>query len=230
MTDDIRVLIMAGGKGRRLLPLTVTTPKPMLYLGDKPLLEHAVDWVKSQGFHTITLALCYQSQSVRQHFPEIDCVIEDEPLGTAGALGLLDPEKHGERRVLVLNGDIVTNVPLTHLVDVMEQSGCAVVVGTRDYGVELPYGVVDISDDRVTSIREKPRLTFHLTAGIYLIDQQQVSVGGIRSPLDMPDLIADVAVAGLDVRHCPIRGYWMDIGEHHRYLQADKDVREGRVW
>lgn len=222
---DAQVLVMAGGEGRRLLPLTATTPKPMLYLGDKPLLQHVVDWLRSQGLTRITLSVRYRREVIEKRFPDIPKLVETSPLGTAGALSLLDMSTS---KVLVLNGDVVTNADLSILFKVMDERHAAIVVGTRTFKIEVPYGIVREQAGDVVGVSEKPILEFYLFAGICLLDMDQVEKPQGR--MDMTDLVQATVEAGKRVRYHPLGGYWVDIGEHHQYLQADKDVREGRVW
>ena len=192
------VFIMAGGFGTRLHPLTADTPKPMLKVGDKPMLQHLVERFVSQGFTNLYISTHYLPEKVREHFGDgsefgarIAYVHEDTPLGTGGALGLL-PSDIPQLPVLMINGDVLTNVDFIGLLRHHEESGRVATVCVREYEYQVPYGVVQTVDDTITGMTEKPVHHYHVNTGIYVLAPELVAgvVPGTR--VDMPTLLQRV--------------------------------------
>lgn len=216
---DNLVFILAGGLGTRLHPLTQSAPKPMLPIGDKPILERIVEQFASQGFHRFCLAVRYKSDQIRTHFGDgarwdvrMDYVVEDEPLGTAGALALLAEAE--DLPIVVSNGDILTGLAFRQFVDFHAETGATATMGVRPYAIEIPYGVVGLEGHTVRSIREKPTIEMMVNAGIYCIDWGVVEM--IRSRggwIDMPDVMREAEAQGMLVNGYPIYEYWIDIGQ-----------------
>ena len=217
------VVVMAGGEGRRLRPLTFDTPKPMLRVGDRPLLENTMALLGVHGFRRVFLAINYLGEQIEAHFGngrqfgvEIDYLREVSPLGTAGALSLLPSLP--DVPVLVLNGDLLTEVDLTALMDYHEHSGCAVTQAVREYIVQIPYGVVQCEDGKVTAVEEKPVHRILVNAGIYVLAPQvfEVVPSGECSIVELLDLARS---RGHLVAAFPVRERWHDIGypdDYHR--------------
>ncbi|MCP4361003.1 MAG: NTP transferase domain-containing protein [Chloroflexi bacterium] len=228
----IEAVVMAGGFGTRLRPLTLDLPKPMLPIGDRPLLQRIVEQLQSSGIQNVNISTHYKPEKIKEHFGDgqkfgvhINYVSEDTPLGTAGALGLL---AENDAPLLVINGDILTRVDFRAMRDYHRQYRADLTVAVRQYEVEVPYGVVECDGTRITRLREKPTYNFFVNAGIYLLqpDMRRYIPNGRR--FDMTDLIETLLQAGKNVINFPIIEYWLDVGHHADYEQAQKDVENGR--
>ncbi|MCG3175904.1 MAG: Glucose-1-phosphate adenylyltransferase [Candidatus Omnitrophica bacterium] len=214
--DNI-VVLMAGGLGTRLKPLTEERPKPLLNIGKKPILETILDNFIEYGFRRFYLSVNYKNEMVREHFGdgskwgvEIRYLHEDKPLGTAGALSLL-PEKP-RVPVFVMNGDLLTKVNFDQLLHFHQDNAAEATMCVREYDLQVPYGVVRIDGHRVRGIDEKPVHRFFVNAGIYVLGPgvlRQIRKG---QRLDMPHLFDRLVAAKREVAAFPIREYWLDIG------------------
>ncbi len=214
---DTWVVLMAGGLGTRLHPLTKTVPKPMLPVGGRPLLETIVESLSNQGFRRIFLAVNYMAESIREHFGdgqwlgvEIDYLEEGKRLGTAGALGLL-PERP-KAPMVVMNGDLLTSVSLEQLLAFHRDHHATATVGVREYQMEVPYGVVETDGAMLTNIVEKPIQKYFVNAGIYVVEPGLLDLIPDDEFLDMPDLVARALSDGEPISTFPIREYWLDVG------------------
>ena len=230
---NLSAVIMAGGFGTRLMPLTRSTPKPMLPVGDKPLLERTIERLRHAGVRDVHLTTHYLPESIREHFGKgdrfgvnLDYFQEDDPMGTAGGLRLLP---RPERPFVVINGDILTNVSFTEMLRFHQQHKAQLTVGVRKYEVKVPYGVVECDDVRVTSIQEKPALTFFINAGIYLLEPTAYDAIPTGTRFDMTDLMAKLLQQGQTVVSFPIIEYWLDIGHLDDYQKAQDDHSLGRI-
>ncbi|MGD9151488.1 MAG: nucleotidyltransferase family protein, partial [Desulfobacterales bacterium] len=170
----LQAVIMAGGSGTRLRPLTEDMPKPMLPVGDRPLMEVIIDQLRQSGIGRVNITTHYLPEKITNYFGngenfgvELSYVSEDRPLGTAGSLGLID---WPEETLLVINGDILTNVNFRAMLDYHHEHGADITVGVRKYDLQVPYGVVECEDQRVCRLREKPNLSFFVNAGIYMLE------------------------------------------------------------
>lgn len=225
----MQAVVMAGGFGSRLMPLTDETPKPMLQVGDKPILEHIVGQLQQAGIRRVSFTTHYRPEAIEAHFGggenfgvEIDYVNEDQPLGTAGALSMLAP---CEEPMLVMNGDILTRVDFRAMLAFHREHGADLTVGVRQYDMSVPYGVVRCDGAIVRAIEEKPVVNFLVNAGIYLIEpaaHRRIPAG---QRFDMTDLIAKLTAEGRSVAAFPIVEYWLDIGRHGDYSQAQQDMK-----
>jgi dTDP-glucose pyrophosphorylase len=230
---QLAAVVMAGGLGRRLRPLTEELPKPMLPVGDKPLLERTVTQLREAGIHSIYLATHYKSQVVAQHFGngdsfgvEINYLDEDQPRGTAGALAQMPP---GDQPVLVINGDILTRLNYRALLDFHRENRADMTVGVRHYELRVPYGVVETEGVQISGLAEKPTQRLFVNAGVYLLEPELCRLVPADRHFDMTDLIAALMAAGKRVVAFPISEYWLDIGQPEDYAQAQDDVRNGRA-
>ena len=188
------VLLMAGGEGQRLGPLTERTPKPMLPVAGRPVLQHLVEHLRDQGVERVHIAVRHLAHVVVDHFGDgrwlgvgIDYLVEREPLGTAGALGLLPAQ---DAPLLVVNGDLVAAVPVHDMLRHHQRHGAAITVGYVDRVVPVPYGVLELQRRKVTALHEKPDLPVRIVAGVYVVAPHVVASVAPGRRLDMPDLVA----------------------------------------
>jgi dTDP-glucose pyrophosphorylase len=222
------VVILAGGRGERLAPLTEETPKPMLHVGDRPILETTIRRCAASGFHQFFLSVNHQSEIIKSHFGtgqdlgvSIDYLEEGEPLGTVGSLALL-PETTS-MPILVINGDILTNVDLALLLSFHLENSATATIAVREYEANIPYGVVTVDHHRVTAIDEKPYKRYFINAGLYVLDPMLIKLIGKNQFTDMPELLDLAIQRGLNVSAFPIREYWVDIGHLDDYDRANND-------
>jgi len=210
-------LVMAGGRGERLLPITGSLPKPMVKVAGRPILERIVLHLVGFGIRRVFLSINYMGDVIEGHFndgAELGCKIEylkeEKPLGTGGALSLL-PEKP-DHPLLVLNGDLLTQFNVGNLLAFHAERGFKATVGVHEYVHTVPYGVVDQKDDRITGLREKPSQTWLANAGIYVLEPELVE----RVPKDtyfpLPALIEECLKRGEAVGAFPIMEDWIDVG------------------
>jgi dTDP-glucose pyrophosphorylase/CBS domain-containing protein len=223
----LRAVVMAGGYGSRLGELTAETPKPMLPVGDRPLLERIVAQLRDAGITHVNLTTHFRADAILEHFGdgrafgvEIEYVSEDRPLGTAGALGLV----RSDGPLLVMNGDIVTDVDFRSMHRFHDEHAADMTVALRPYEVRVPYGVVELSGADVEGIVEKPLLRGFVNAGIYLVGGDVAASVAPGEALEMPELIERLVREGRRVVGFPLREYWLDIGQPVDYEQALADV------
>lgn len=227
----MQAVIMAGGLGTRLRPLTEDLPKPMLPVGGRPLLELIITQLRQAGIRQVNVTTHYQPEKIIEHFGdgqsfgvEINYVAEDRPLGTAGALGLM--EAPGEP-LLVINGDILTRVDFRAMLAYHRRHHADLTVAVRQYDLQVPYGVLECKGPHVRQLREKPSLRFLVNAGIYLLEPVVYHYIPSEKRFDMTDLIQRLLKDGRPVVSFPIVEYWLDIGQHADYAQAQEDVKRG---
>lgn len=227
-------VLMAGGEGSRLRPLTAAVPKPLLQVGGKPLLEILIERLRAAGVREFWLSVRYKSEMIEDRFGDgsalgvrIRYVREPEPLGTAGSLRLLEPLSHDP--FFVVNGDILTKCDFRAMLAFHERTGADLTVGTVPHELELPYGMLDVSDDgtRLRGVTEKPRLDFVINAGIYVVQPSVIGFIPDGRLFDVPDVLRLLLEAGRPVAAYPIREYWLDVGRHDDFHKADRDVAEG---
>lgn len=211
------VVIMAGGRGVRLAPLTHTCPKPMLKVGGRPLLETIIERLRAQGFRRFRLAVNYLAEIIEDHFGdgsafgvEIEYLRETEPLGTAGALSLL--HERPTEPFLVMNGDVLTRMSFGDLLDFHQDHALLASVCVREHSFQSPHGVVETDGVFMTAIREKPTFRWHASAGVYCLSPDALAQAPSEGMFDMPDLLAALAIQPGRVGAFPIHEYWLDIG------------------
>lgn len=222
------VVLMLGGLGTRLRPLTETIPKPMLMVGDRPILETIVTHIAEQGFVNFYFCVNYLGEQIRSYFGDgskwgihIEYVQEEDRMGTAGALSLL-PEKP-DRPFIVMNGDLLTKVDLTALLDFHDKNENIATACIREYAQQVPYGVVEVDNEKVTQLVEKPVYRFFVNAGIYALSPKAMDKVPEQVFYDMPTLIEEVLTERGNVGGFPITEYWMDIGQMPDFEQAQAD-------
>lgn len=226
-------LIMAGGFGKRLMPLTDGTPKPMLPINGRPLLEHMLSKLRLAGIRSVCVATHYLSENIIHHFKDgtefglhLRYIEEEEPLGTAGALAQMSAET---TPLLVINGDILTGVDFRAMLDFHCENDAMLTVGVRQCRIEVPFGVLETEGVRVKSIVEKPVLNYLINAGIYMVDPSICRLVPPDKRFDMTDLIDAAIESGNRVISFPVREYWLDIGRFEQYQKAEADVSKGIV-
>lgn len=226
--SSLKTVVMAGGKGSRLLPLTEDLPKPMLPIGEKPLLEIIINQLRSAGIQRINVTTHHKGNLIQNYFGDghsfgvgISYVPEDRPLGTAGALSLLEDVN---KTMLVINGDVLTQVDFRAMLQFHREHKADLTVGVRAYDLEVPYGVVECQDVNVQSIKEKPSLRFLINAGVYLLEPKVHSLIPSDQHYNMTDLIQKLVEQKCRVVSFPIHEYWLDIGEHRDYERAKEEA------
>jgi dTDP-glucose pyrophosphorylase len=224
----VSAVIMAGGFGTRLRPLTDRVPKPMLPVGDRPLLERTIERLREAGIRRVHVTTHHLADQITSHFGngsehgvDIRYISEAQPLGTCGGLKLMEASPG---RILVINGDILTTVNFRELVTFHTRHQADATVCVRKYDVQVPYGVVDSDGPWLQSVREKPSVSFFVNAGIYLLepDVQRYIPDGER--FDMTELINRLVADSRCVVSFPIMEYWLDVGHPADYAQAQRDV------
>ena len=227
----LQAVIMAGGLGLRLRPLTEDLPKPMLSVGGRPLLETIVDQLRSIGVRHISITVNHKLEKITEHFGDgrnfgvdITYTTEDRPLGTAGALGLI---KEPLDTTLVINGDILTQVNFRAMLDFHREHRADLTVAVNRHQSRVPYGVVECDGAAVRGLSEKPLMTFFINAGIYLLEPETYGFIPNGEPYDMTDLILRLLKENRPVVAFPIREYWIDVGRPADYLRAQSDFPGG---
>lgn len=225
------VILMAGGLGTRLRPLTIDTPKPMLTVGSKPILETIIESFARYGFRNFYLSVNYKAEKICSHFEDgrrfgvrIQYLKEDKRLGTAGALSLLPP---GIREpIIIMNGDLLTSVNFEHLLNYHLVAGAEATMCVRDYQLQIPYGVVHTQGATIRSIEEKPTQQFYVNAGVYVLNPEVLEIIPQDTFYDMPTLFQELIRAGKKTCSFPIKEYWMDIGQPNEFEQANAEYEE----
>lgn len=223
-----RVILMAGGLGTRLRPLTEDTPKPMLKVGNKPILETIIKNFASHGFVNITISLNYKGDIIKDYFKDgsdfgvnIDYIEENSRLGTAGALSLLKDKPN--EPFFVMNGDLLTDVNFSNLLDFHSFANANATMCVREYEYQIPYGVVETVDDKITSIIEKPIKKFFVNAGIYVLSPNIFEFIPSNEFFDMPTLFNILIEKEKKILSFPIHEYWLDIGRIGDFEQAQSE-------
>jgi dTDP-glucose pyrophosphorylase len=225
--------IMAGGFGKRLMPLTETCPKPMLPVNGRPILEHLISSLRAAGIQHVRISTHYLAESIIRHFRDgkdfgihIEYVEEDRPMGTAGALAKASV---GDLPLLVVNGDIVTTIDFRAMLEFHREHSADMTVAVQQYEVQIPFGVITTEGINAVRIVEKPSVRHFVNAGIYLIQPDVCQMVPVDSAFDMPDLITSLISGHKRVICFPIREYWLDIGQMEQYERASADAARGMV-
>ncbi|MDD3893895.1 MAG: nucleotidyltransferase family protein [Syntrophomonadaceae bacterium] len=228
---DNWVILMAGGRGQRLQPLTEACPKPLLEVGGKPLLETILESFIQQGFNHFYISVHYKAEMIMEYFgdgfrwgAEIKYLHEKEGLGTAGALGLL-PAKPAEPLV-VMNGDILTKVNYRQLIDFHKKNIAEVTVCIKEQYSQIPYGVVTVDKNRLIKIQEKPVSHYFINAGLYVLNPDVLDYIPYATHYDMTDLFRSLVKKKKEITVFPIREYWIDIGRFDDYQKANNEFTE----
>ncbi|MGF1740828.1 nucleotidyltransferase family protein [Vibrio profundum] len=226
------VFIMAGGFGTRLKPLTDTCPKPMLKIGDKPILEIVIRSFIKAGFINFYISTHYMPEQIQDHFGDgsdlgikITYVQEDKPLGTGGALGLLPNDLPKDLPLIMINGDVLTKVDFQRLLEFHVENNSDATMCVREYEYQIPYGVINGEGNNVTSMVEKPIQRFFVNAGIYVVSPRVIKSVPENHRIDMPTLLEQHMNERNNVLMFPIHEYWLDIGRMDDFNRAQADIR-----
>ena len=222
------VVLMVGGLGTRLQPLTDECPKPLLMVGDKPILETILESFSKQGFKRIFLSVNHKAEMIRNYFGagerwgiQVEYLHESIRLGTAGALSLL-PEKP-TAPIVVMNGDLLTHANFENLLQFHLAQSALATMAVREYDFQVPYGVARLNGTRIVAIEEKPVQKFFVNAGIYALSPEALDYLPTKTLFDMPTLFEHLIAAGKTTAAYPLREYWMDIGRLEEFERAQRE-------
>lgn len=228
---DNPVVVMAGGMGKRLEHLTRDTPKPMLRVGSRPILETILLGFSAQGFREFHFAVNYKSEQIEDHFRDgadygvrINYLREKKRLGTAGALSLLP--RYPTLPLVVTNADLLTKEDFGHMLDCHVESCADATMAVREYEMQVPFGVVRECEGRIIAIEEKPVQSFLVSAGIYVLSPKVLELVPTDTYFDMPSLFEAVTASGMRARSHRIDGYWLDVGRLPDYERANLEFEK----
>lgn len=226
----MKVVIMAGGLGTRLRPLTFSIPKPLLPVGEKPILEVILSKLKDQGFTDIILAVGYKSELIKSYFQDgkkfgvnIKYFEEKEKLGTAGPLRQIKDEFNISEPILVMNGDILTQLDFNKIIGFHKENNADFTVGTRQHVSKSPFGVIKIEGNRILDIKEKPEIKLNVSAGIYVMSPSLIDLIPKNSFYQIPELILDALKQGKNILSYDIKEYWLAIEYLKHFDEAQKE-------
>jgi dTDP-glucose pyrophosphorylase len=222
------VMLMAGGLGTRLRPLTNTRPKPLIEVGDRPILQTILESFALQGFSDFYLFVNYKSDMIRRHFGDgsrwgvsIQYIEEVKRLGTAGPLGLLSSRP--QHPMIVMNGDLLTTLNFARFLDYHTEQEVIATMGVREYNMQVPYGVIEVNGQRIANITEKPTERYFVNAGMYVLDPQALDYIPDDQFYDMPTLYEQLIAESHPVTAFPIQEYWRDIGRPEDLETAQRE-------
>ncbi|WP_326984850.1 nucleotidyltransferase family protein [Chryseobacterium sp. MYb264] len=224
-------VLMAGGEGKRLRPLTETTPKPLLKVGEKPIVEYNIDRLARYGIKNINLSINYLGDQLVDYFGDgsskdinIKYAKESKPLGTIGSILLID-EFHNDD-IIVMNSDLLTNIDFADFFKTYKESNADMAVAATSYHVDVPYAVLEVGEGiEVKSLKEKPRYTYYSNAGIYIMKKKILNMIPKDQFYDITDLMDRILEMNLKLITYPINGYWLDIGKHEDFKKAQEDIK-----
>ena len=226
----LECVIMAGGRGKRLSPLTDSVPKPMLLIANKPIIEYNIDRLISFGIKKIYISVNYLGEQIESYFGDgsskgiqIEYIWEDKPLGTAGSLSLVSEFKTDH--ILLMNSDLFTNVDLEEMYTKLVNLEADMVVASTEYKIDVPFAVFESENQKVINLKEKPSYIYHSNAGIYVFKKELINRIPKDLHYDITDLMDDIISNGGQLLHDPIRGYWIDIGKTDDYERAKEFIK-----
>lgn len=229
----MKVVILAGGLGTRLRPLTFSIPKPLLPVGEKPILEIILSKLKSYGLTDIIIAVGYKSELIKTYFGngskfgvDIEYIDEDKPLGTAGPLSSLKEKFEIKEPILIMNGDILTKLDFRKMVDFHIKNNADITVGIKEHEQKTPFGVIDLDENKIKNIKEKPILTFNISAGIYVLNPSILDIVPKNTSYQMPDLIKNAMDKDKKVLGYKINEYWMAVEHMGSYEDAIAEIEK----
>lgn len=225
----IDAVMMAGGRGERLRPLTDSVPKPLLKVGDKSIIERNIDRLAEFGISDLSITIKYLGHQIVEKFGNgqnknisINYIEEAEPLGTIGSVSLIKEFKNDS--ILVMNSDLLTNIDFEDFYNEFVNNDADMAVASIPYKVDIPYAVIEKEGNKILSFKEKPTYTYYSNAGIYLIKRDLLNLIPIDKHFNATDFMELLIEKGDKVIHFPIHGYWLDIGKHDDFNKAQEDV------
>ncbi len=226
----IDAILMAGGRGERLRPLTDTVPKSLLQVGTKPIIEHNIDRLRDYGIDDVWISVRYLGEQIETYFQDgqsksisIKYIYEKDALGTAGAVALVEGLIHNT--VLVMNSDLLTNINFEDFYLFFEEHQADLAVACIPYQVNVPYAVMDTENYLVTGFKEKPTYTHYSNAGIYLMKREVIDLIPKGTHFNATDLMENMIKEGKKVAAYPLMAYWLDIGKHDDFKKAQEDIK-----
>lgn len=228
----LSAILMAGGKGERLRPMTLTTPKPLLQIEGKAIIDYNIEALAAVGIDNITVTTRYLAEQLFDHFAapvagvQVKCVLEDQPLGTIGSAALADIPAEGN--TIVMNSDLLTTINFEELYLKHRDSGAEATIAVIPYQVSVPYAILTLDNDRVTGIAEKPSYSYYANAGIYIFNNRLLRALPLDRRTDATDLVEQIITRGGHVAYYPIKGTWIDVGSPVDFRQAGELMRHHR--
>lgn len=221
----VDAILMAGGRGERLRPLTLTVPKPLLRVGGRAIIDRNIDALAAAGIRCVRVTVNYLAEQIEEHFRTgvpggmtVECIREPMAMGTIGSAALIDHRPGGT--TLVMNSDLLTSVDLEQLYLTHRDTGALVTIAAIPYNVSVPYAILETDGQRVTALAEKPSYSFYANAGIYMIENSLLSALPRDRRTDATDLIEQVIADGGSVAYAPVNGLWIDIGSPTDFRHA----------
>lgn len=231
----LSAILMAGGKGERLRPLTLNTPKPLLEIDGRPIIDYNIRNLARAGIRDVSVTVRYLAEQIEEHFSrpvcgiDVRCVREEIPLGTIGSAALVKRQS-GFSDTLVMNSDLLTNVSLEEMYLRHAEEGADVTIAAIPYTVSVPYAILSTDGARVKALSEKPTYSHFANAGIYIFSNRLLDTLPTDSRTDATDLIERAIADGLKVVHFPLNGTWIDIGSPADFRHAEELMRHHREW
>lgn len=226
----VDAVLMAGGRGERLRPLTDKVPKPLLKVGEKAIIEHNIDHLRRFGIRNFYLTLRYMAEMIEQHCGngrdkdiDIQYIHENEPLGTFGSVSMISEFRHD--LVLLMNADLFTNIDLEGFYQNFIEQKADMSIATVPYTVDVPYAVLNLNDEYVRGLKEKPTYVYHSNAGIYLFRRELIKTLPVQKYLNATDFLQILIDDNRKVIRYPIIGYWIDIGKPEDYQKVQEIVK-----
>ena len=224
----VTAIIMAGGRGIRLMPLTKNQPKPMLEIGGRPIIEHVVDRLISFGVSDIYISVRYLSDQIKEYFGNgdskninINYIHEGDPLGTMGAISVLKKNKKLQDNLLLLNSDLLTNIDYENMFNKHVLNKSDFTIASIPYKIDIPYAIMETNNSEITSILEKPSYNYHVNAGIYIFKTELIQKLKDNSYMDAPDFAKKIIeMPNRKLTFYQILGYWKDIGKYEDLIEA----------
>lgn len=224
------VVLMAGGRGERLKPLTDTTPKSLLMVGDKPILEHNIDRLMSFGISEFIITIRYMAQQVMDYFGngdtkniDITYIKENLPMGTIGSISLIEEFNHDH--VLIVNSDLLTDIDYEAFYKHFLDEGADMAIASAPYQVKLPFIALHTEGNNVTGYVKRPLFNYNCNAGVYLIKRELLKMIPVERSFNATDFMNLLFENGNKLTYFPIAGYWLDISEYSDYLRANEDIK-----
>lgn len=234
INTEVPIILMAGGRGQRLYPLTKDVPKPMLQVGNSPIIGHILSEIAKQGFRNVKISLNYLGEQIVEHVGdgsrfglEIEYIWESQPLGTAGALSKIKGKL--PTPFIVMNADILTDISLKDLVRFHDSNGCAATVAVREHLVQIPFGVITLEGQEIKEIVEKPVQKYLVSAGIYMLNPETITNLKTDEYCDMPQLLTQLFDSKEVVAAFPIHENWLDVGRPDDLALARKSDSEKKT-